>query len=341
MPIPPLKRRNYGYLDEKKGHKTVSHGETNKKIPRQKKTNILIRYLILLLLLPFKLIGKILALLWWLWKKRPQLPAGTRQKMRKKILMLFFASFGLGILGLTLVVVWASRDLPDPDRLTDRQIAQSTKIYDRTGEHLLYEIFAEEKRTMIELEDIPQDIINGVIATEDKNFYTHRGIRPLSMLRATVMSVLPGRRLTGASTLTQQLVKNAILTNERRITRKIKEAILSVRLEQKYTKDQILQIYFNEIPYGSTNYGVEAAAQSYFGKSVSDVTLAEAAVLAGLPKAPSRYLNNMEALTERRNFVLRRMYEEGYITEEEKNAAQAEPLTLNQELTGEIKAPHF
>ena len=341
MPIPPLKRRNYGYLDEKKGHKTVSHGETNKKIPRQKKTNILIRYLILLLLLPFKLIGKILALLWWLWKKRPQLPAGTRQKMRKKILTLFFAGFVLGILGLTLVVVWASRDLPDPDRLTDRQIAQSTKIYDRTGERLLYEIFAEEKRTMIELEDIPVQLVNAVIATEDTAFYEHRGIRPLSILRSIFYGLIGKSRLgSGASTLTQQLVKNAILTNERTLTRKIKEIILSLRLEQKYSKEQILKIYFNEIPYGSTNYGVEAAAQSYFGKSVSKLNLEEIAILAGMPKAPSRYLSDPSALKLRRDFVLERMMREGFISEEEARATQEKPINLSQNL-GTIKAPHF
>ncbi|PIR77873.1 MAG: hypothetical protein COU30_00120, partial [Candidatus Magasanikbacteria bacterium CG10_big_fil_rev_8_21_14_0_10_38_6] len=148
------------------------------------------------------------------------------------------------------------------------------------------------------------------------------------------------KRVAGTSTLTQQLVKNAILTHERNITRKIKEAILSIRLEQKYSKDQILQIYFNEIPYGSTNYGVESAAQGYFGKSVSDLNLAESATLAGFAKAPSTYLTNSDALLERRNFVLRRMFEEGYITQQEKEDAQAEPLTLSREF-GDIKAPHF
>lgn len=276
----------------------------------------------------------------WLWQHRPHLSPRLAGYIRERFLRVSIILIALGCIGATIVIAWASKDLPDPNRLTDRQIAQSTKIYDRTGQHLLYEIYADEKRTLIELEDISQDIIDGVIATEDTRFYEHSGIRPLSIIRAVVVGILPGNRIEGTSTLTQQLVKNAILTNERSLTRKIKEAILSLRLEQKYTKDQILKIFFNEIPYGSTNYGVESAAQAYFGKSADEVTLAEAATLAGLPKAPSTYLNNRDALLQRRNFVLRRMYEEGYISESEKNAAQNEELTLSRQY-GEIKAPHF
>ncbi|OGH72011.1 MAG: hypothetical protein A2921_01735 [Candidatus Magasanikbacteria bacterium RIFCSPLOWO2_01_FULL_43_20b] len=240
----------------------------------------------------------------------------------------------------TIMVAWASRDLPDPDKLTDRKVAQSTKILDRTGEHLLYEVYAQEKRTLVELDQVPQFLINGVIATEDTEFFQHKGIRPLSILRAVVYGVFTNKRIGGTSTLTQQLVKNAVLTNERKITRKIKEIILSIRLEQKYTKEQILKIYFNEIPYGSTNYGVESAAQSYFGKHVSDVTLAEAATLAGLPKAPSLYLNDPDKLKNRRDFVLERMVAEDYISREEADAAQAEPLKIKQKIEN-IQAPHF
>ncbi|MBI5221950.1 MAG: PBP1A family penicillin-binding protein, partial [Candidatus Magasanikbacteria bacterium] len=183
-------------------------------------------------------------------------------------------------------------------------------------------------------------LINGVIATEDTEFFQHKGVRPLSILRALVYGVFTNKRIGGTSTLTQQLVKNAILTNERKISRKIKEIILSIRLEQKYTKEQILKIYFNEIPYGSTNYGVESAAQSYFGKHVSDVTLAEAAALAGLPKAPSFYLNDLSKLKDRRDFVLERMVAEGYLSRSEADAAQAEPLNIKQKIEN-IQAPHF
>ena len=296
------------------------------------------------------------------WKKhrsRHQKRATARHSKRmsnptwKKTLRTVFSKgflTNIGLLGAVaaagLFVVAAGaflfmgRNLPDPNALQDRSVAQSTKLYDRTGEHLLYEFFVDEKRTLVQLEDLPQDLIDGVIATEDTKFYSHMGIRPFSIARAVVYGLLPNRRVEGTSTLTQQLVKNAILTNERSITRKFKEVILSLRLEQKYTKDQILQIYFNEIPYGSTNYGVESAAQAYFNKTVSDLTLAESATLAGLPKAPTTYLNNPDRLLERRNFVLRRMYEEGYISEEEKDAAQAEELALERSVE-DIAAPHF
>jgi len=260
--------------------------------------------------------------------------------LKRKFFLGLTAIFVVGFLITTIAVAWVSRDLPDPDKLSDSITSQSTKIYDRTGTHLLYEIYADQKRTIVPLDQVPKQLINAVIATEDTKFYEHKGIRPLSILRAFVYGIFTNRRIAGTSTLTQQLIKNAILTNERSVLRKIKEAILAIRLEQKYTKEQILKIYFNTIPYGSTNYGVETAAQSYFGKHVSDLTLAESATLAGLPQAPSRYLNDLDALKERRNFVLRRMFEEKYITAEEKTAAQAEPLNLELRYTN-IQAPHF
>lgn len=255
--------------------------------------------------------------------------------------MFVLSALIVGFLFLTIMVAWASKDLPDPDKLTEREVAQSTKIYDRTGEHLLYEVFENQKRTLVNLDQIPKDLINGVIATEDAKFYEHKGVQPLSFVRAIVYKIL-GRssRLGATSTLTQQLVKNAILTTERSYTRKIKEIILSIRLEQKYTKDQILKIYFNEIPYGSTNYGVESAAQDYFGKSVSELTLAESATLAGIPRAPTTYLNNLTALKNRRDTVLERMFEEGYISREVADSTQAEPLKLERRFSN-ITAPHF
>lgn len=267
----------------------------------------------------------------------------TRQKSVHWKKFLQKTGYGLGISLVLLIglVIWAGQDLPDPDRLNQRVSEQSTKMYDRTGQHLLYEIYADKKRTIVELDQIPRYLIDGVIATEDKEFYQHGGIRPLSIARSMVYGILgKGRIGGGASTLTQQLVKNAILTNERSLSRKIKELILSVWLEQKYSKDEILKIYFNEIPYGSTNYGIESAAQGYFGKHVSDLTLVEAATLAGLPQKPSIFLNNLDALKVRRNFVLQRMVEENYLTAEEAERAKAEPLTLKREL-GKKLAPHF
>ncbi len=340
------RRRSYGYTSRTASTDEKPHQPEQTSLPYTKQAPAREKYPIdwvRIVLFPFRIIGMILIYLFralgWLLKKIPW-GAPFRKGNGKRTFKILLVLFGLGIVSSIGLIAWASKDLPDPNKLTDRQIAQSTKIYDRTGEHILYEVFEDQKRTLITLDELPDYLVQGVIATEDTKFYEHHGIRPLSIIRAVVYGLLPGKKIEGTSTLTQQLVKNAILTSERRYSRKLKEFILSIRLEQVYTKDQILQIYFNEIPYGSTNYGVESASQSYFGKSASDLTLAEAATLAGLPQQPSRFLNDLDRLKERRNFVLRRMSEEGYITEAEKTAAQAEPLNLDVSYSN-IDAPHF
>lgn len=247
-----------------------------------------------------------------------------------------------------------SRDLPDPQSLSERIVRQSTKIYDRTGEHLLYEIHGEENRTLIpmaqgfcdpdvtarvETGGIPLHAIQATIAAEDRQFCHHRGFSMRGILRALYTNTIgPGR--AGGSTLTQQLVKNAFLTNEKRLSRKIKELMISVEIERRFSKDEILQIYFNEIPYGSTNYGIEAASQSYFGKTASDLTLAEAATLAALPQRPSTFLNRQDLLQNRRDHILRTMAELYFVTPEEAETSIAEPLELRPRLTN-IEAPHF
>ncbi|MEK9183352.1 MAG: transglycosylase domain-containing protein [Patescibacteria group bacterium] len=269
-----------------------------------------------------------------------------RKKINKwkifiKLLKLGVALLILGWLGGTIMIAWASRDLPNPDKLIDRSVAQSTKIFDRTGKNLLYEVYNEKKRTLIELTDIPEYAKWAVISIEDKNFYSHTGVAWISIFRAGISNLL-GLKTGGggASTLTQQLVKNAILTNEKTLTRKIKEAILAKQMERKYSKDQILKLYFNEIPYGSSNYGIEAASQSYFGKSAKDVTLAEAATLAALPQAPTKYLNHLDSLQGRRDYILNKMVEYGHITKAEAEAAKQEPIKINKKSTP-IVAPHF
>ncbi|MFH1286201.1 MAG: PBP1A family penicillin-binding protein [Candidatus Magasanikbacteria bacterium] len=353
-------RRSYGYIDPDEPEQMPKRKEVSprlsgieeeirpnrKKKPQESKRKTVIKtpFNLGILLFPLKatwaIVRGFFRALGWLWGRRPRGQEGSGGRFFKKIFSSGLILFVIVVIVGVLYTVWISRDLPDPDRLTDRKVAESTKIYDRTGETLLYEIFSDQKRTIIEFESIPETLIQAVIATEDTKFYEHHGIRPLSIIRAFVTGVFTKKKIAGTSTLTQQLVKNAILTGERSFKRKLKEAILSVRLEQKYTKDQILKIYFNEIPYGSTNYGVQAAAQSYFGKDVGDLELHELATLGGLPKAPSTYLSDREALKTRRNFVLRRMFEEGYISEEEKNDAQAKELTLERHF-GDIKAPHF
>jgi 1A family penicillin-binding protein len=225
----------------------------------------------------------------------------------------------------------------------EREIAQSTKIYDRTGEHVLYEIHGAQQRTIVELEELPDYVAQATIAMEDKDFYKHGGISIWGILRGVIWKPLTGRGVEGGSTLTQQFVKNAILTNERTIIRKLKEWILAYKLEQKYEKDEILQMYFNEIPYGSTAYGVEAASQKYFGKSARDISLAESAILAALPQGPSRYSPygpNLDLLIGRQHYILDLMVEQGYVSEEDADIAKAYELEFKEQETN-ILAPHF
>jgi 1A family penicillin-binding protein len=260
----------------------------------------------------------------------------------------------LGIVGFftfTLYAAWVSRDLPDPNSLISRQIPQSTKIYDRTGEHLLYEVHGDEKRTLVPIEDIPDYVKQATIAIEDRQFYEHHGIYWRGLFRAVVMSVLTGQRIQGTSTLTQQFVKNAVLTNERSLDRKLREFILALQIEQKYSKDQILQLYLNEIPYGSTIYGIEAASQTYFGKPAKELTIDESALLASIPQRPSFYspystagaAEEFTTLIGRQHYTIDRMAADGYITEEEaKNAKEIDTLAkVLPRTVGDISAPHF
>ena len=270
--------------------------------------------------------------------------------------MLTLAMFGGGILLfgaliLTILLAWVSRDLPDPNTLMSREIPLTTKIYDRTGEHLLYEIHGEENRTLVRVADLPSYIPNATVAIEDKNFYSHHGVDWKGLLRAFVKSVLFRERVRGTSTLTQQFVKNAVLTNERSFTRKLKELLLSLQLERVYTKGQILQLYLNEIPYGSTIYGIESAARNYFGKASKDLTLDEAALLAAMPQAPDLYSpygsgshgDNREKLIGRQHYVLDRMVAQGYL--EKDQAIEAKKIETLKKLVpkkvGSIAAPHF
>ncbi|MBT4335524.1 hypothetical protein HN800_00940 [bacterium] len=270
------------------------------------------------------------------------LPVFLLKSIRKfwKLIIVF------GILGIIFVIimfVWYSRDLPEPGQLMTRDVAQSTKIYDRTGDHLLYEIHGEQQRTIIPLSEIPEYAVWATLSLEDQQFYQHKGFSLWGMFRGMVINTLKGGRAQGGSTLTQQLVKNAILTNERRISRKIKELILSWQIEKKYSKEEILQMYFNEIPYGSTAYGIEAASYTYFGKNAKDITLGEAAILAALPQRPS-YLSpngsHVDELFGRQHYALNQMVDLGYITPEAAEIAKNEEIDFKQRIEGVI-APHF
>ncbi len=245
-------------------------------------------------------------------------------------------------MGSFIVVPFFALGLPSPDEI-ERQKGFSTKIYDRNGE-LLYDVFAEQKRTPVKLEDIPVYLRQATIAIEDKNFYKHEGFDPFGILRALVNTALKGR-LEGGSTLTQQLVKNRLLSPERTVFRKIREFILSVQIERRYSKEEILGMYLNEAPYGGTASGVEAAAETYFGKRVKELSLVEAAILAGLPQRPSYYSpfgSNPKAYSTRAEDVLRRMREDEYITREQEEEAKKELSNVQFTQPGaNFKAPHF
>jgi len=251
---------------------------------------------------------------------------------------------GCLLLGAIILFWLSSFKVPTLESIRERRIIESTKIYDRTGEILLYDTGGNVRRSIVPIEEISRHIKNATIAIEDKEFYSHNGVKPTAVIRATLVNILSLDFSQGGSTITQQVVKNSLLTSEKFISRKIKEWVLAIKLEQVATKDEILSMYLNEIPYGGVIYGVEEASESFFGKKSSDVTLAEAAYLAALPKAPtfySPYGPNREKLEERKNLVLREMLKNNFITQEEYDSAITEKVSFVAKGDSSIKAPHF
>lgn len=252
---------------------------------------------------------------------------------------------GIGLLGVAGVFAWFAKDLPSPGKINTRFVAESTKIYDRTGDHLLYEVHGEEKRTQIPYSEMPESLRYATIALEDQEFYTHHGIKLSSIFRAVFKDVINFGKAQGGSTITQQLIKHSLLTSEKTFTRKIKEAILAIELEQKFSKDEILEMYLNTIPYGSNAYGIEAAAQTFFGKHAKELTLDEAALLASLPQAPtyySPYGSHLEDLTYRQGYALKQMKNLGYITEEQYDeTVSVDTLAKLNPYRENMDAPHF
>ncbi|MBI4993460.1 PBP1A family penicillin-binding protein [Candidatus Wolfebacteria bacterium] len=238
-----------------------------------------------------------------------------------------------------------AKDLPNPQQfISSRQISQSSKIYDKTGETLLYEIYNQEKRTVVPFEEIPEFVKKATISVEDKNFYIHPAIDWRAMIRAMIINIAKGRVVQGGSTITQQLAKNAFLTPERTYERKIKELVMAFWIEKKYSKDEILSLYLNQVPYGANAYGIEAASQIYFGKSVKDINLAEAALLSALPKAPTYYSpwgTHTQELIQRKDYILGQMFELGFIDGEELERAKKFTFKFLDSNLGSIKAPHF
>ena len=209
-------------------------------------------------------------------------------KNNKKQILIIISALFLVFCGS--VALWVSTfQMPDLQSFDTRIVIQSTKIYDRTGKILLYDVHQDKKRTVVPFENISKDIKNAAVAIEDAEFYQHSGIKISSFIRAVFANIFSGSFSQGGSTITQQVVKNSLLTTEKKISRKLKEWFLSIQLEKVMTKEQILAIYLNGNPYGGTVYGVEEASETFFGKKASDVTLAEAAYLAAIPKAPTFY----------------------------------------------------
>ncbi len=244
-------------------------------------------------------------------------------------------------------IVWATiMPIPAINDFENRQVAQSTKIFDRTGNIVLYDVHGTMRRTSVPLEEISPYIQKAAIAIEDATFYENAGFRPLRLVSAMWTNLTRGNLLSGqgGSTITQQVVKNALLTQDKTVTRKVKEIILALRLTRVYTKDQILNTYLNETPYGGTIYGVEEASQYFFGIPAKDVDLAQAAYIAALPQKPtyfSPYGNHKDALDARKNLVLAKMLENNLITQEEHDQAQGESVEFKDPKNAGIKAPHF
>lgn len=260
-----------------------------------------------------------------------------------KVTRLALIGFLAGVVMVPVLFLWYSRDLPTPGKLVTSKYNDATRIYDRNGE-LLYSVYQDENRTYTKLNDIPKYLRQGTIAIEDKEFYTNNGFSVLGILRALARSLLSGRIAGGGSTITQQLVKNVLLTNEQTLPRKIKELILSIQVDNRFSKDQILEMYLNNIPYGGTAIGVEAASEQYFGKSVKDLDLAQSAFLSGLPQLPSLYtpFSGNKYYIGRTEAVLKRMIADKYITKDQADKALTE--IKNYQFTqhaANLKAGHF
>ncbi len=256
---------------------------------------------------------------------------------------------GIGLTGFILFMggvgfLWAATiRLPDISTFEARKIANSSKITDRNGV-VLYDINQGVRRTEIPFEEMGDNIKHAVVAIEDAHFYTHKGIRPTSIIRAVFANITSGSFSQGGSTLTQQIIKNTLLNQDKTVVRKFKEWVLALKLERQFTKDQILAIYLNDAPLGGTMYGVEEASKSFYGIPAKEMSVAQAAYLAAIMPAPSYYSpfgKHKDKLDERKNLVLSKMRQYGYITEEVYQTAKAEVVTFNVSASNSIKAPHF
>jgi len=262
----------------------------------------------------------------------------NKKKVKKNKKWWWFLSIFL--VGLLVTILYIIFNIPNPSKLDNGEYPQSSQVMDRNGK-LLYEIYADKRRVVVTLDQVPKNLINATLAIEDANFYKHNGFDVKGLLRGLYRTMIK-KRLQGGSTLTQQLVKNALLTPERTVSRKIKEAILTIATEVMYSKDKILEMYLNQTPYGGTLWGVQAAAMGFFNKNVSDLSLAESALIAGLPASPTKYspFSYPEMAKYRQIMVLNRMLELKFIDQQQYDLAKSEELNYYINKTG-IEAPHF
>ncbi len=265
----------------------------------------------------------------------------NRQHYRTRSLIIITACLGLFSGATVGIFLGLTRDLPQIRELENFEPSAVTRIY--SADRMLLDEFFLEKRTVVPIDQIPDDLVQALITIEDRQFYTHSGIDLKGILRAIIKDLMAGQFVEGASTITQQLAKTLFLTQEKTLTRKFKEAILAFQLERRYTKNEILALYLNQIYFGSGAYGVESAAQHYFGKPASQMNLSQCALIAGLPKAPSRYspLNNPDLAVQRRNLVLRVMRSQGLIDDSRYRQAIIRPVMGHGRQRASSAAPYF
>jgi 1A family penicillin-binding protein len=271
--------------------------------------------------------------------KRKSVNWWTKLKKKRKWFLLFIL---LAVAFIGVIYFYILKDLPLPTKLNSSNAPQSTQIFDR-NQKLLYSIYAAKNQNFVPLSEVPSYMQQATIAIEDKDFYKHGALDFRGILRSLLEDITHQAKVQGGSTLTQQLVKNSLLTPERTVIRKIKEAILAIATESIYSKAKILEMYLNQIPYGGTTYGIEAAAQTFFGKKAKDLTLAQAALLAGLPESPtanSPFGSHPEYAKKRQELILDKMFEQKYITQKQRDAAKKEALKF-QKFSSNIFAPHF
>jgi 1A family penicillin-binding protein len=264
-------------------------------------------------------------------------------KIITKLAYIIIILFLIGVLFSISVFIYFAKDLPRPERYTEYPVVRQTEIYDRSGENKLYTIYGEEVREIISINDVPNHFINALLTAEDRSFYSHFGIDFKGIARSFVLNFQGGRTVAGGSTISQQFVRSAFLTTEKKIIRKIREIVLTLELERRYSKNEILEFYLNQVPFGSNIYGIESAANVYFNKSAKELSLPESAVLVSLLPAPSYFSpfgENIDILLSRKDRLLDSMSEEGFITKNKAEEAKKEEVVFYKS-PEYIKAPHF